>query len=206
MYDALRGRYTFSCPLRGETRVALSAFRRLERLPGSAHPAAYRVSFACGCGGEHAGLVSHDELDWAPLGLAVGAFVNLMTSRVDDAAAELGDLAARRIQAGEWPWSFYCFPEGRPRPVFPSAFWLLSGGPRGSVGLAVRCPSCARVSVNLVSASHVDVPFHNDREVGVLECMLGADLEAIVEEFRTELYSSSFDARRISMGETTFPP
>jgi len=202
VYDALRGRYRFACPTQGRTSVALSAFRRLDRLPGSSHPAAYRVTFACPCGGEHAGLVSHDELDWAPLGLSAGTFVNLMTSRVGDAGAELGDLAASRIQAGEWPWSLFCFPEGRPRPVFPSAFWLLAGGPRGSVGLAVRCPSCARVSVNLVSAPHVDVPFHNDREVGVLEFVLGADLEAIVDEFRTELYSSGFDARRMSIGET----
>ena len=177
----------------------LSAFLRLERLPGSAHPAAYRISFACGCGDEHAGLVSHDELDWAPLGLAAGRFLNLMTARLDDVAAEFGELAARRIEAGEWPWSFYCYPEGRSRPVFPSSFWLLSGGPRGWVGLAVRCPACGRVSVNLVSPAHVDVPFHNDREVGVLECVLAADSDTIVEEFRAELYSSSFDARRLAL-------
>jgi hypothetical protein len=199
MYDALRGRYTFACPVRGQASVTLSAFRRLERLPGSAHPAAYRISFACLCGSEHAGLVSHDELDWAPLGLAAGDFVNLMTARVETAAAELGDLAARRIEAGEWPWSFFCYPEGRPRPVFPSSFWLLSGGPHGAVGLAIRCPACTHVSVNLVSHSHVDVPFHNDREVGVLECVLESDAAAIVEEFRAELYSSGFDARRLAL-------
>ena len=27
MYDALTGRFTFACPVRGETRVVLSAFR-----------------------------------------------------------------------------------------------------------------------------------------------------------------------------------
>ena len=31
-----------------------------------------------------------------------------------------------RIKAGEWPWSFFCWPEERPRPVFPSAFTLLA--------------------------------------------------------------------------------
>ena len=200
MYDVFKGRYTFACPARGESRVALSSFRRLERLPGPAHPVAYRVTFACSCGDEHDGLVSHDDLDWAPLGLGAGAFVNLMTSRVDDAAVELGDLAARRIEAGEWPWSFYCYLEGRPRPVYPSAFWLLAGGPRGWVGLAARCPACDHVSVNLVSRPHVDVPFHNDREVAVLECVLAGDAEGIVNEFRAELYSSSFDARRMSLG------
>jgi hypothetical protein len=197
MYDALRGRYTFSCPDRGETSVALSSFRRLERLPGSAHPAAYRVWFSCSCGGEHAGLVSHDELDWAPLGLNAGGYLNLMTSKVDKAGAELGDLAARRIEAGEWPWSFYCFPEDRPRPVFPSSFRLLSDGPHRLLGVAVRCPACSCVSVNLVSTHHVDVPFHNDREIGVLACMLGGDVESIVDGFRAELYSSTFDIRRL---------
>jgi hypothetical protein len=199
VYDALRGRFTLSCPSRGQAHVALSAFRRLERLPGSAHPVAYRVRFACGCGEEHPALVSHDDLDWAPLGLSAGAFLNLMTSRVEQAAAELGDLAARRIGAGEWPWSFFCYPEGRARPVFPSAFWLLAAAPRGSVALAVRCPACAHVSVNVVSAPHVDVPFHNDREVGVLECVLDADADAIVEEFRAELASARFDARRLTL-------
>ena len=68
MYDALTSRYGFSCPVRGETSVTLSAFRSLERLEGTAHPVVYRVTFACSCGDEHPGLVTHDELDWAPLG------------------------------------------------------------------------------------------------------------------------------------------
>src|SRR5919106_1484151 len=168
MYDALTGRYTFACPSRGETSVRLSAFRLLDRLPGAVHPAVYRVSFACPCGDEHAGLVAHDELDWAPLGLQQGSFLNLMTSRIEAVAAELGDLAARRIQAGEWPWSFFCYPEEQPRPVLPSAFLLLAPGD-GSLGLAVTCPTCGKTSVNLVSERHVDHPFHHDREVGVVE-------------------------------------
>jgi predicted signal transduction protein with EAL and GGDEF domain len=92
VYDSLTKRYTFACPSRGETRVALSAFRRLERLPGASHPAVFRVSFACACGEEHLGLVSHDELDYAPLGLDDGVYLNLMTSRVEPVARELGDL------------------------------------------------------------------------------------------------------------------
>ena len=201
MYDALRTRYTFSCPARGEASVTLSAFRELERLPGAAHPAVFGVRFACACGGEHTGLVTHEELDWAPLGLAAGAFLNLMTARLDAVSAELGDLAARRIEAGEWPWSFFCYPEARPRPIFPSSFFLLAPGERrGSVGLAVRCPACGNVSVNLVSAPHVDVPFHNDREIGVLEHVFAADAQRIVDEFRAELDSASFDARRLGLG------
>src|SRR5712692_6443830 len=130
MYDVLTTRYSFHCPTRGETRVRLSSFRTRDLLPGSPLPAVYPISFECTCGEEHPGLVAHDELDWAPLGLAAGEFLNLMTARLETAADELADLAAHRIQRGSWPWSFFCYPEERPRPVFPSSFWLLApGGP-----------------------------------------------------------------------------
>jgi hypothetical protein len=198
MYDVLTTRYTFSCPERGASRVSLSSFRRFERLPGAAHPAVYCVRFACPCGGEHDGLVSHDELDWAPLGLGEGTFVNLMTSRVEPVGSELGELAAARIRAGEWPWSFFCYPEERPRPVFPSSFALLADG-GGSLGLAVRCPACHRLSVNLVSHEHVDLPFHNDVQVGVVGHVFAEDALATLEEFRSELYSSAFDTRRLGL-------
>jgi len=198
MYDPLTSRYTFACPSRGETRVTLSSFRTLERLEGTAHPVVYHVRFACACGGEHDGLVSHEELDWAPLGLEGGVFVNLMTSKVEAVAHELGDLAAARIRAGEWPWMFFCYPEERPRPVFPSAFFLLAPG-GGRLGLAVRCPVCRRTSVNLVTHQHVDVPFHNDHEVGVVEHVFADDIQKSVDEFRDELWSSRFDARRLEL-------
>jgi hypothetical protein len=199
MYDALTSRWTFSCPQRGEAKVSLSAFRRLERLDGPAHPVVYRVRFACPCGDEHDGLVAHDDLDWAPLGgVEGGVFLNLMTSRVESLADELGALAAARIRAGEWPWSFFCFPEERPRPVFPSAFVALAPG-EGRLGVAVHCPVCERTSVNLVSCEHVDVPFWNDAEVGVVEHVFPADVERAVEEFRAELGSASFDARRLHL-------
>jgi hypothetical protein len=201
MYDALTSAYTFSCPTHGETRVRLSRFRRLDELPGAHHPAVYRVEFACGCGGEHPGLVTHEELDWAPLGVeSETPFLNLMTSRLEAVGDELGALAASRIGAGEWPWSFFCWPEERPRPVFPSAFKLLAPSQQGDrVGLAVRCPVCGRVSVNLVSREHVDVPFVNDREVGVVEHLFAHDADAVLDEFREELYSASFDARRLTL-------
>jgi hypothetical protein len=199
MYDALTTTYTFSCPSHGETRVRLSRFRRVEELPGAQHPAVFRVEFDCGCGSEHPGLVTHEELDWAPLGLQEGTFVNLMTSRVDDVAGELGDLAARHIQAGEWPWSFFCYPEERPRPVFPSAFKLLAPGGGERLGVAVRCPVCSRVSVNLVTHQHLDTPFVNDREVGVVAHLFEDDVVSRLAEFRAELYSGSFDARRLAL-------
>jgi hypothetical protein len=198
VYDVLTTRYTFPCPSRGESAVRLSAFRQLERLPGAEHPVVYRVSFACPCGEEHPGLVAHDDLDWAPLGFEAGSFVNLMTSRVEAVSAELGDLAARRIESGEWPWSFFCYPEQRPRPMFPSSFLLLAEGGRG-VGVAVRCPVCDRVSLNLVSHEHVDLPFHNDAEIGVVDHVFAEDALRTVDEFRAELYSGSFDARRLQL-------
>ena len=200
MYDALRTEFRFACPTRGEAAARLSAFRRLERLPGASHPAVFQVSFACSCGDEHVGLVSDAELDWAPLGLGEGTFLNLMTARLDALSAELSDLAARRIEAGEWPWSFFCYPEGQPRPVFPSSFTLLAPGTsRDSLGVLVRCPSCRSLSLNLVSGAHVDVPFHNDREVGVLEHVFPADAPHVLEQFQAELHSSQFDARRLHL-------
>jgi hypothetical protein len=199
MYDALTTRYTFACPARGETSVRLSAFREVDRLPGAVHPAVFCVRFACGCGEEHVGLVSHDNLDLAPLGLDEGAtFLNLMTARLEPLDSEFVDLAIRRIQAGEWPWSFFCYPEERPRPVFPSFFRLLApSAPDGSIGLAVLCPACFRISINLVSCEHVDLPFHNDVEIGVVEHVFAGDAGQTLEEFRARLYSSDFDARRL---------
>jgi hypothetical protein len=201
MYDALTTSYRLSCPRHGETSVRLSRFRRLDELPGPNHPAVYRIVFACGCGDEHPGLVAHDDLDLAPLGLEEErTFVNLMTSKSDSVALELTALAAQRIRAGEWPWSFFCWPEDRPRPAYPSAFRLLAeSGPGGKVGVAVCCPVCSRVSVNLVSREHVDVPFYNDREIGVVGHVFATDAMATVEAFNAELYSSGFDARRLAL-------
>jgi hypothetical protein len=198
MYDPLTSRYVFACPRRGETHVPLSAFRCIEQLPGAAHPAVFRVRFDCDCGDEHDGLVTHEDLDWAPLGLGAGEFLNLMTARLEPAGSELGELAAVRIRSGEWPWSFFCYPEERPRPVFPSSFTLLTAAD-GTVGLAVRCPSCRRLSLNLVSQPHVDLPFHNDREIGVVEHLFAEDSLATLDEFRAELWSTSFDARRLEL-------
>jgi len=195
MYDQLTGRYTFSCPARGEVRLPLSRFRVLERLPGATRPAVFKITFACVCGEEHDGLVTHDELDWAPLAGSEAEFVNLMTARVESVAAELLDLAARRIRSGEWPWTFFCYPEERPRPVTPSAFRVLSGGGE-EVGVAVECPACAKTTVNLVSRDHVDVPFYNDRRVGVVEHVFVHDREQALAAFRDVLFSAAFDSSR----------
>jgi hypothetical protein len=214
MYNPLTSTYSFACPRGRDASVPLSAFRLLERLPAAAHPALYRVLFECRCGQEHVGLVSHDDLDWAPLGGATDlTFRNLVTSHDDDLAEELVDLAASRIRAGEWPWSFYCCLEDRPRPVTPSAFAVIAPGlcaselcapepcapEQPAFGVAVQCPVCASVSVNLVSREHVDLPFWNDRNIGVVEHVFRRDRVRTIEEFRAELHSARFDERRLDL-------
>ena len=84
------------------------------------------------------------------------------------------------------------------RGAAASSFFLLSAG-RDDVGVAVRCPACAAISVNLVSRSHVDLAFHNDPHVGVVEHLFADDATRAVEEFRAELYSAHFDARRLDL-------
>ncbi len=206
MYDPLTSTYSLPCPHRGQASLPLSSFRTLERLPGAAHPAVYHVCFTCQCGSVHAGLVSHDELDVAPLGIgAETTFRNLMTAADVPLAAELADVAATHIGAGEWPWSFFCYPEGRPRPMTPSAIAAIApGGERRSNGLdwcgvAVRCPACAAVSVNLVTRRHVDVPFWNDARVGVIDHIFAQDALRAIDDFRAELQSARFDQRRMDL-------
>ena len=189
-------------PGAGEARVALSSFRRLEQLPGPAQPGGLRGRVRLRLRrASIPGLVSHDELDWAPLGLGGEAtFLNLMTASVEPVEVELADLAARRIQAGEWPWSFFCYAGGAPAAGVPLGVpRARSGRARSEVGLAVRCPVCASVSINLVVAQHLDVPFHNDREIGVVAHIFVADAERAVEEFVAELYSARFDSRRLAL-------
>ena len=180
-------------------RAHLSDFRILQRIPGAAHPAVFSVVFACSCGEEHTALVSHDELDVAPLGVGVhGTFRNLMTSRDDALADELMNHAVSKIEAGQWPWSFFCYLEARPQPVTPSAVTVIAPGGR-SIGVAVRCPCCSSVSVNLVSHEHLDIPFWNDELVGVVDHVFEDDALRTIEAFRKELDSARFDERRMDL-------
>jgi hypothetical protein len=195
--DALTGTFRLPCPTHGTARVRLSAFRQIERLGGAVHPAVYRVTFQCGCGDAHVALIGHDALDWDPLGLDdATAFVNLMTSRRDDVASELAALATTHIDRGEWPWSFFCYPEAAPRPVTPSSFRLLTPC-AGTVGVAVKCPVCRSISINIVTRSHVDVPYHSDVSVGVVAHVFEADALRTIDEFQAELRSATFDEKRL---------
>ena len=199
MYDPLTSTYSFPCPHGHEPRVRLSAFRTLERLPGATHPAVFGVSFACSCGSDHTALVPHDDLDVAPLGVGIGGeFRNLLTGRDESLDNELLDIAARRIGAGEWPWTLFCFLEGRPQPMTPSALAVIAPGER-LLGVAARCPSCSTTSVNLVTREHLDIPFWNDVSVGVVDHVFGDDALRTIDEFRAELDSSRFDERRLDL-------
>jgi hypothetical protein len=199
MYDPLTSTYSFACPHGRNARVPLSDFRTLERLPGAAHPAVFGVSFACGCGREHSGLVSHDDLDIAPLGVGIaGTFRNLLTGRDDALDDELLEIAVTRIGAGEWPWSFFCYLEARPQPITPSALAVIAPGD-DLVGVAAHCPSCASISVNLVTRQHLDIPFWNDASVAVVDHVFSDDAVRTIDEFRDELDSSRFDERRLDL-------
>lgn len=199
MYDPLTSKYSLRCPHGSDVVVPLSSFRSLGRLPGPSHPAVYGVEFSCRCGGEHTGLVSQVELDWAHLGTTADlTFRNLMTAHDDLLAGELVDVAARHIGAGEWPWTFYCYLEARPRPITPSSFSFIAPG-FGLYGVSFQCPVCSSVSVNVVTQTHVDVPFRNDRSVGVVPHVFELDAHRALEEFRAELASSTFDERRLDL-------
>ena len=199
MYDPLTSTYSFACTHGDAPRVPLSEFRTLERLPGAAHPAVYEITFSCTCGSDHPGLVSHPELDVAPVGVGIeGEFRNLLTGRDDELDTELIDLAAARIGAGEWPWTFFCYLEGRPQPMTPSALSVIAPSER-LLGVAARCPACSATSVNLVSRPHLDVPFWHDDSVGVVDHVFREDALRTVAEFRAALHSARFDERRLDL-------
>ena len=67
------------------------------------------------------------------------------------------------------------------------------------LGLAVRCPACGALSVNLVSHAHVDLPFANDERIGVVDHVFAEDALRTVEEFHAELHSARFDERRLHL-------
>jgi hypothetical protein len=196
MWDALRHSYRFRCPAGDSERglVPLSAFRSVERLSGPAHPAVFQVVHECGvCGGEHAALAPHDELDHAPLAATVElSFWNPMTGRVEgDLGHELSQAAADRLRKGQWPWSFWCSAEQRLQPGYPSSLRFVAKHD-SLVGVAVTCASCGENSLNLVTQRHLDEPFYNDRVVHSLERPVGELDER--DRFQWKLGSSRFDA------------
>ncbi|HYX85683.1 MAG TPA: hypothetical protein VE777_11990 [Gaiellales bacterium] len=205
MYDTLRASYRFHCPRRGGdglTRVALSAFRRLERLPGAAHPAVYRIVYDCPCGEAHQGLVTHADLDYGPLAPVEVEFTNLLTGRNEPVGDELAELASGQVQRGNWPWQLYCSREARLKPVWPSSLAMVAPAETRRdefVGVAVVCPSCGEVSLNLVSGTHLDVPFYHDPVVRYVDRPFGDARDLTVDWFHGQLHSARFDAERATL-------
>ncbi|MER3408926.1 MAG: hypothetical protein C4305_03610 [Thermoleophilia bacterium] len=66
------------------------------------------------------------------------------------------------------------------------------------VGVAVRCPSCGQVSVNVVSSEHLDVPFYNDVQVGVVEQVFASEGPHSLQELEQGLRLGPLDLRRLS--------
>ena len=199
MYDPLRNRYRFVCPA-AETEVdrPLSALRVVERLPGAVHPAVYRVSYVCAvCSGEHLALLTERDLDCEPvIPREELPYLNVLTGRTEDAAAELHDGAERHLRRGNWPWTFYCACEHEMRPGYPSHLARLAPAEDGRlVGVAVRCAVCGGHSINLVSQRHLDEPFYHDPVVRYVDRPLRPDA-GVLERFQHELWSGAFEAER----------
>lgn len=194
MFDQLRNQYSLRCPTHDEeVWVPVSAFRTIRRLRGATTPAVFRLQFDCPCGDRHEALVPHDELDWAPLGTdSAETFTNLVTGRRELLATELVDQATDQLRRGHWPWSFWCHPESALRPGFPSSLRFVTdehehGAER--VGVLVRCFSCARHTVNIVSREHLDVPWRNDRRIAFVAQVFERDQLQAEERFRHQLWS-----------------
>jgi hypothetical protein len=202
MYDVLRARYQFHCPQRpqGDLRpVALSRFRSIERLPGAAHPAVFQVTYHCDCGDDHVGLMAHDDLDYGPIAGEPVVFRNLLTGRSEPIAGELLEHARLQVQKGNWPWRLYCGEEGVLKPVFPSSLALVLPADTELVGVAMHCPSCGELSLNVVSEAHLDVPFYHDRIVRLIDRPFNDPRDLTVERFHEQLWSAGFDAERAAL-------
>src|SRR6185437_15031302 len=96
--------------------------------------------------------VSHDDLDYGPLHPVEVEFRNLLTGRTEPVGDELAELARSHVQRGNWP--------SRLAMVAPA-----ETGRDGVLGVAMSCPGCGELSLNLVTGAHLDVPFYHDKVV-----------------------------------------
>jgi hypothetical protein len=89
------------------------------------------------------------------------------------------------------------------RPVWPSSLAMVAPGEAGRdgvVGVAMSCPGCGEVSLNLVSGPHLDVPFYHDKVVRYVDRPFGDGRDLTVEGFHHQLHSARFDSERADLG------
>lgn len=199
MFDALRNQYKLRCALTGESVwISISKFRAVKRLRGASVPAVFRVQYNCSCNCDHEALITHDTLDYQPLATeATTPFVNLLTGSRELLATELAEVSSSKIRRGNWPWTFYCFAESTHRPGFPSSLRMVSPlthehGDNEHLGVLVRCSSCERMTINLVTRQHLDVPFFNDEKIHFVDRLVGGDSLSVEETFRHQLDAARF--------------
>ena len=123
-------------------------------------------------------------------------FRNLVTGRTEPVAGELVELTRAQVQKGNWPWKLYCGREAKLKPVFPSSLALVSPADSELVGVAMHCPSCGELSLNVVSEAHLDVPFYHDRVVRLIDRPFLDSRDLTVDDFHERLWSAGFDAER----------
>jgi hypothetical protein len=115
---------------------------------------------------------------------------------------ELAEVARTHVQRGNWPWRLYCSTEARMRPVWPSSLAIVTpsaSGREGVLGVAMSCPGCGEVSLNLVTGAHLDVPFYHDRVVRYVDRPYGDGRDLTVDIFHAELHSARFDSERAGL-------
>jgi hypothetical protein len=160
-FDALAGGWSAVCGSSGDPElVRLSAFRRVERLPGPTAPPAHVVTYRCGCGDDHDVLMSSVELDWAPIASTFGEHFDLMTGRTAVDPDQGVDLWWRSMKAGHWPVTLRCEHHPTPVPGWPSCLRALEpDGERVVRHLLVHyvCPLCERRGMQLMPATALEL-------------------------------------------------
>ena len=159
-------------------RAAVASSASSSACPERAIPPSTRSPSPARCGDDHEGLVTHDELDWAPIAGPGRPFLNLMTARLESAARGAprpGRDGGSGRATGRGASS--AIPEERPRPSSHRPSGSRARG-RSSSASPCECPALlAHVREPRQPRPHVDVPFYNDRQVAVVEHVFGGDRE-----------------------------
>ena len=145
--------------------------------------------------------MSHADLDYGPLAPVEVEFRNLLTGRTEPVGDELAEVARSAGAARQLAVAAVLQPRGADEPgVAVQPGMVRPGGrPRRVVGVAMSCPGCGEVSLNLVSGAHLDVPFYHDRVVRYVDRPFGDARDLTVEGFHHQLHSARFDTERADL-------